>query len=567
MQAAFDRLLLPVLLLAVAASSFAPSARRGRPVSPLPSASSTTGDDSADNGDGEGPRVVVLGGGFGGINAALTLPTLPWSSAGTPSSGGSPRPRITLVDRSERFVFLPLLYELTVDDATVDEVAPTFKSLLDGTAGGGFGGLGGLPDPRDVLRTLTGSGGGDGSDSSANGVEFVRAEVGGIDVPNRRVVVTDMDDGTVSYLEYDALIIATGAEVSLDAVPGAGGRALPFYTVGDALELRRRLSLVDELLDGETTTGGGGGEEEERVAITVIGGGYSGVELALNLVDRFAGSGRGVEVNLVHRGERVLEYATDFNRKAGTERLERAGVNVLTGTSVEEVLPGQAGEEEGEGPLDRYRCSLRLSAEGDGGAVESDLDTTLLLWTAGATPTTKQNRGIRNSILPRDAMGRILTGPTLNVPDHPEVFAIGDCGRVTGRRQYPATAQVAMQMATCAGWNVYATLSSNSNDPNSGKSGGTYPPVAGAPRLLPFNFVSLGEMMTLGSDDATISTLGGAVEFDGGAASWVRRLVYAARMPTPGQAARAAADGTGRRIARGRAGRKRRRGKKPVEWR
>lgn len=70
------------------------------------------------------------------------------------------------------------------------------------------------------------------------------------------------------------------------------------------------------------------------------GGGYSGVELALNLVDRFAGSERRVEVNLVHRtGKGVLEHAADFKRRAGTERLERAGINVLTGTSVEEVLP------------------------------------------------------------------------------------------------------------------------------------------------------------------------------------------------------------------------------------
>ena len=242
-RSVLDRLLTPLLVLAGAASPFVPPPRPSGPVPPSAAPLPSAPDGDA---DGDGPRVVVLGGGFGGINAALTLPTLPWTG---------PPPRITLVDRSERFVFLPLLYELCVDDAAVDEVAPTFRGLLSGSP-----------------------------------VDFVRAEVGGVDAPNRRVYVTDSRDGSVRVLEYDALIVATGAEVSLDAVEGAEGRALPFYTVEDAAELRRRLSLIDALLEGD---GGGDG----AASIAVVGGGYSGVELALNLVDRFAGSGGRVEVS------------------------------------------------------------------------------------------------------------------------------------------------------------------------------------------------------------------------------------------------------------------------------
>ena len=98
------------------------------------------------------PHIVILGGGFGGINTALTLPTLPW---GTTDSRGrqTMQPKITLIDKSERFVFLPLLYELCVDDASINEVAPTFKSLLDnGSSSSGLPSLSGLPDLSQTLK-------------------------------------------------------------------------------------------------------------------------------------------------------------------------------------------------------------------------------------------------------------------------------------------------------------------------------------------------------------------------------------------------------------------------------
>ena len=85
-----------------------------------------------------GPEIAVLGGGFGGLYTALRLCSLDWS--------GGPRPRVTLVDRDERFSFSPMLYELVAGTATCWEVAPLYEELLEGS-----------------------------------GVEFVRAEVRGLD--------------------------------------------------------------------------------------------------------------------------------------------------------------------------------------------------------------------------------------------------------------------------------------------------------------------------------------------------------------------------------------------------
>ncbi len=69
-----------------------------------------------------GPRVCILGGGFGGLYTALRLDSLLWPQ-------GS-KPQVTLIDRSSRFVFKPLLYELLNGGATQDEVAPPFSQLL-----------------------------------------------------------------------------------------------------------------------------------------------------------------------------------------------------------------------------------------------------------------------------------------------------------------------------------------------------------------------------------------------------------------------------------------------------
>jgi len=518
------------------ATAFAPnkvksSTKSGRRTMITPYVLHSTGNNAGDEKGPKQPHIVILGGGFGGINTALTLPTLPWSEY-------SIKPKITVIDKSERFVFLPLLYELCVEDASLEEVAPTFKSLLDGAGSKGFAPLSGLTDLSEALQIFSGKQK-EAEDNDGCEVTFLQARVEGVDVNTQQVVVSKLADDGIDFIAYDALVIATGAEISLDSIPGAAEYALPFYTVEQALELKRRLALIDTSLK----------DTKKPVNIVVVGGGYSGVELALNLVDRFGAGSDDVQVRLVHRGKQILEYATEHNRKTGLDRLKSAGVIVMTTTSVVEVLPPEEDDSDEISLLHKHQCEIKLSSILTAEDTIS-LPTTLLIWTAGATPTSERNKGIRNSILPRDVMGRILTSSTLNVPEYANVFAIGDCSRPK-KVPYPGTAQVAIQQATVAGWNVFATLTDN------GKGVGDR-----GPKLLPFKFLNLGEMMTLGSDDATISTLGGNVELSGPVASWLRRWIYAVRMPTPKQALAAAVDGTGRKLARGAARRK----SKPVDW-
>uniref|UniRef100_A0A7S2IEZ1 FAD/NAD(P)-binding domain-containing protein n=1 Tax=Helicotheca tamesis TaxID=374047 RepID=A0A7S2IEZ1_9STRA len=456
------------------------------------------------------PHVVILGGGFGGVNTALTLTSLPFSD--------DTKPRITIIDKKDRFVFLPLLYELCVDDASVDEVAPTYKDLLSGS-----------------------------------GVDFVCAELDGIDVQNNIVHTSSVESSSREQVSYDALIVATGAEIDLKSIPGAEEFALPFYTVDECFELKRRLSLFDEARKTK--------EQSKPVNVVVVGGGYSGVELALNLSERLGKEENGVDVTIVHRGNDVLEYATEYNRKTGTDRLKKAGVNVMTQCSVTEVVPASissSSDTDSSSSLDRYKCIVNLQSKDDSSPTSpSSIDADILLWTAGATPPNPR-KSIRNSLLPRDQNGRIVTGPLLRAKGLSNVFAVGDCSRAK-QVPYAATAQVAMQQAPVAAWNTYATLTNQSPDISD----------EGKIKLLPFSYANLGEMMTLGSDDATISSLGGLFQISGESASVLRRLIYAVRMPTARQGIVAALDGTNRRVKRkrndGKNG-KRRRGTKVIDW-
>ncbi len=348
-------------------------------------------------------------------------------------------------------------------------------------------------------------------------IKFQRGKIQGIDVENDAVYIDGKKSTT--RMNYDSLIVATGADVNLDAIPGAQKYALPFYTLEDCLELRKRLTLLDSI----------GDEFDDGINVVVIGGGYSGVELALNMKERLSNVGKGLTVTLVHRGDEILQYATEFNRKTGLERLQKAGIEIMTGTSVVEVSPD---DNERSNVMER-QCRVTIQKDDQLDTLDSDI----LLWTAGAMATNTQ-QGILNSKLPRDSSGRIVTDKYLQVKGLENVYALGDCSRVK-KVPYGATAAVAMQQAPVAAWNAYTSTM---------KSEGSYT-VPGKDELkpLPFQYINLGEMMTLGTEDATISSMG-IVELNGVGASVLRRLIYAVRMPTVQQALTAALSSSGKRL-------------------
>jgi demethylphylloquinone reductase len=132
----------------------------------------------------------------------------------------------------------------------------------------------------------------------------------------------------------------------------------------------------------------------------------------------------------------------------------------------------------------------------------------VVLWTVG----NRVAEVVQNLPLKHNQRGQLVITSTLQAIDYPEIFALGDlaeCQDADGQK-VPATAQSAFQQAEYAGWNIWASLT---NRP-----------------LLPFRYQHLGEMMTLGTEDATLTGLG--VKLDGQLAYVARRLAYLYRMPT-----------------------------------
>lgn len=377
-------------------------------------------------------KICILGGGFGGLYTALRLSQLPWQ--------GIPKPEITLVDQHDRFVFLPLLYELLTGELQTWEIAPPYAELLANT-----------------------------------GIRFHQAVVEGINVMDKQVRLNPVGgngSNNISELPYDRLVLALGGETPLDMAPGVAEHALPFRTVNHVYQLAERLRILEE-------------SKQDQIRVAIIGAGYSGVELACKLADRLGDRGR---IRLVELSDTILRTSPEFNREAAKKALESKKVWIDLETGVAKVTAD----------------TLDLSYKGQVDTIPTDL----VLWTVG----TQVAAVVKSLPLSRNNRGQLTTTNTLQVLEHPEIYALGDladCKDANGQ-QIPTTAQAAFQQADYVGWNLWADLT-------------------GRP-ILPFRYQNLGEMMTLGKDNATLAGLG--VTLEGNLAHVVRRLAYLYRMPT-----------------------------------
>jgi len=365
----------------------------------------------------------------------------------------SPSTAVTLVDPKDKFVFLPLLYELAVGSASVVEVAPRYEDLLRGT-----------------------------------GIRFVQGSVDGVDLDNKIVRVSS-SQSQVERLEYDKLVVACGAQPNLRVIPGADEFGLAFCRVEDAYRLRTELRA---LVDNPDSTG--------PIRVAVLGGGYSGVEVASTLSE-YLGRARA-KVTILDRNDCVMHSSPAYNRLEAERVLRASGVELLCGVSVLRVT--STGVEYRPSP------SPSPSSSQDAAFLPADL-VVATLGTQQAALT--QALGVAKD----ERSGRIVVDRTLRSSSHPDsVFALGDCCVVAGEA-VPSTAQAAIQQADIVSKNLLCGLGSSPSE------------------LRQFTFVPLGEMLTLGTKDAAVSSLGGLVELQGLAASVARRFVYAMRMPTPQQ--------------------------------
>ena len=407
-----------------------------------------------------GNKVVVIGGGFGGLYSAIK------------TAEKYPALDVTLIDTKDKFVFLPLLYELVTGAATAEEVAPSFESLL-----------------KDSPVTFV--------QGRVNDVNMNTKTISYEEINSSSSQIASSSSTIATTLNYDQLVIAAGAQARLE-VPGAKEFALPFYTVEDAynLQLQLRSAISNAESDGR-----------EMVRVVVVGGGYSGVETATSIAN-YLGKSRAV-VSLVDRNSRIMTTSPESNRQASEKALLSFGVSINSNTDVKEVLPDGV---------------LLETKDEDFNTRNFVMPADLVIYTAGMKQTDLVTSCLCKD-LDTNEYGRIRTSRTLQTLKYPEVFAIGDCASVENSF-IPSTAQVAMQQSEILSSNVglrYEFVSRNEdNEPLS-----RY--------LEKFTYVPLGEMLTLGGANAAISSLNDNVKIAGPAASAARRLVYSYRMPTSSQ--------------------------------
>ncbi len=280
-------------------------------------------------------------------------------------------------------------------------------------------------------------------------------------------------------LSWRRLVLACGGEADTFGIPGVEEHALGFRTLADVERLQEIVGRLRR-------------EHRPLQRLAIVGAGPTGVELACKLADLL---GDSALIELVEQGEQLLPHNRTFSREQAQLALQRRDVRLRTRTRVTAV------------EADSLRLLPRPGMEG-GEAGEERLPVCGVIWTAGLR--------FRPPLLepqpPRDARGRLHCHSDLRLRGHDDVFVVGDLANLPGPEDddpLPSTAQVAFQQAPVAAANLLRSLE---GDP-----------------LTAFRFQELGEMMSLGVGEASLSGLG--VNLAGAAAYSLRRLAYLARLP------------------------------------
>jgi NADH:ubiquinone reductase (H+-translocating) len=365
------------------------------------------------------PRVVIVGGGFGGLRAARRLRRAPV--------------QVTVVDRVNHHLFQPLLYQVaTAELSPADITAPI----------------------RGVLR-------------GQRNTEVLLAEVTRVDVAARRVYArscatlggAEKDAGAAREiaLDYDYLILATGAGQSYFGHDEWAAYAPGLKTITDATALRRKILLAFEAAEQETDP------ERRRALLTfvVVGGGPTGVEMAGAIAELAHKALRRefrhfdpaeARILLVEATPRLLAAFPERLAEAARRKLERMGVTVRLGGAVERV----------------DAAGVRIGAE--------EVAARTVIWAAGvrASPA---GRWIGAAT---DRAGHVPVGPDLTVAGHPEIFVLGDTASARQNEEaLPGLASVALQEGAYAAKVIQAR-------------------VAGRPAPGPFHYFDKGSLATVG---------------------------------------------------------------------
>jgi NADH:ubiquinone reductase (H+-translocating) len=369
------------------------------------------------------PQIVIVGGGFGGLAAAKALKNT--------------RAGITLIDRTNHHLFQPLLYQVATAALTPSQIATPSRSIL-----------------RKQKNTTV-----------------ILGEVTGVDKDQKCVLVSDADRQNVP-VAYDYLILATGATHSYFGHNEFEAFAPGLKSLADAEAARNKILQTFELAEAEEDPR----RHQDLLTFILVGAGPTGVEMAGALAvlvrttlksDFRRIDPSSARIVLVDMAPRVLPPFSEDLSKAAKHRLEKLGVEVRLGHSVDQI-------------------------DADGIVVAGErIASKTVIWTAGVAPS-PAGKWLQ---VETDRAGRVRIQNDLTVPGHSEIFVIGDTASLDQNgKPLPGVAQVAMQQGRYAGKVIHNR-------------------IAGKPAPGPFSYFDKGSMAVVGKGFAVLQS--GKVQVSG----------------------------------------------------
>jgi NADH dehydrogenase FAD-containing subunit len=362
------------------------------------------------------PRVVIVGGGFGGLAAAKALRRSPVEAV--------------LLDRTNHHLFQPLLYQVATSVLSPSQIGAPIRGIL----------------ARQRNTTV------------------ILGEVSAVNKDQRYVVASSADRSEVQ-IPYDYLILATGQRHSYFGHDEFERFAPGLKSLGDAVAVRNRILQAFEQAEAEEDPSA----HLDLLTFVLVGAGPTGVEMAAALAVMVQTTMRSefrridplsARIVLVDRANRVLGTFAEDISEAAKHRLERLGVEVRLGHGVDQI-------------------------DEDGVIVAGErIVSRTVIWTAGVTPSPAGKwLGVDT-----DHAGRVKVQPDLTVPEHPEIFVVGDTASLQqDGNPLPGVAQVAMQQGRYAGRLI-------------GRR------VEGKPALAPFRYFDKGNMAVVGKGFAVLQS-------------------------------------------------------------
>jgi NADH:quinone reductase (non-electrogenic) len=352
-----------------------------------------------------GSHVVVVGGGFAGLEATKAL--------------AMANAEVTLIDRHNYHLFQPLSYQVATGALAPGEIAIPLRHVFR---------------RRKQVRVLL-------------------AEVCGFDLDRRVLTVRDPGEEDELAIAYDQLIVAAGSNYSYFGHEQWRSVALEVKSLDSALEVRGRILRAFEEAELRPH------EEDSWLAFLIVGGGPTGVEMAGQIAElardtlpreyRTIDTRRG-RVLLVEMGDKVLPAFPDPLPARAARSLEQLGVSLVLEHQVVDITASTATIQD------------RLGTR-------TEIPTRTVIWAAGVTASPLAKALAEASGAGLDRAGRLTVEPDLSLPGHPEVLALGDMvnvqdssGQVT---TFPGLAPVAMQQGRYAGRLIAARLAARPAPP------------------------------------------------------------------------------------------------------